>query len=220
MKELAKFALARHVEIVPILQMPSHNAFIGKHAKYKRLLEHPDNNYMLCPTNPKTIQLYQELLSELIAATPGCRYVHLGTDEPYFLGEGADCPCREKLKTMGKGGIFAEFITKMATWAMEEKKRRVMYWGEHPMTAADVKNLPPGTINSVLLDAERSREYKKRGIREIVYTPTQGTRLFFPDYWPCRSGRGGSEGRLVTMTNKIRADGHREDNILGTLTPG
>lgn len=216
MKELTAYALARYVELVPILQMPSHNAFIGKHKEFAHLLEHPTNNYMLCPSNPETIKLYKELLGELIAATPGCRYIHLGTDEPYFLGQGADCPCKAKLKTMEQGGIFAELICTMNEF-VKGKGRTAMYWGEHPMEPRHIKLLPAGTVNSVLLEPERSKEYKKRGIKELVYTPIQGTRWFFPDYWPCRSGNGATESRLVNLTNKIRTDGHREDNILGTI---
>ncbi|MCX7592105.1 MAG: beta-N-acetylhexosaminidase, partial [Kiritimatiellae bacterium] len=216
-KELTAYALERHMQIVPLLQMPSHNAFIGKHEKYKHLLEHPDNNYMLCPSNPGTIKLYKELITELIEATPGCRYFHLGTDEPYFLGEGKNCACAEKVKTMGQGGLFAELINTMNEFLVS-KGRIAMYWGEHPMQPEHVKLLPPGTINAVMLEPERSRAYRKRGIRELVYTPTQGARLLFPDYWPCRSGSGMvDDGRLVTMTRKIREDAHRENNVLGTL---
>ncbi|MDD4889867.1 MAG: beta-N-acetylhexosaminidase [Phycisphaerae bacterium] len=219
MRRLTRYALDRHVEIVPILQMPSHNAFIGKHSQYRDLLEHSANNYMLCPSNPKTIQLYKDLLTELIDATPGCRYVHLGTDEPYFLGQGDDCPCKAKVKKMGQGGIFAELINTMNSF-VKAKGRTAMYWGEHPMQPEHIKLLPAGTVNAVMLEPERSKEYRKAGIGELVYSPIQGTRLFFPDYWPCRSGQGGIDSRLDGMTRTIRANGHREDNVLGTIIAG
>ncbi|MGQ9663375.1 MAG: glycoside hydrolase family 20 zincin-like fold domain-containing protein [Kiritimatiellia bacterium] len=215
-RKLTAYALERHIQIVPLLQMPSHNAFIAKHKKYKHLLEDPNNNYMLCPSNPGTIKLYKDLITELIEATPGCRYFHLGTDEPYFLGQGKNCACKEKVKQMGQGGLFAELINTMNEF-LKSKGRIAMYWGEHPMGPEHVKLLPPGTINAVMLEPERSREYRKRGIRELVYTPTQGARLLFPDYWPCRSGSGVEEGRLAAMTRKIREDAHRENNVLGTL---
>ena len=220
MRRLTAYALARHVQIIPILQMPSHNGFIGKHAAYAHLREHPENNYMLCVSNPQTIQLYRELIGELVAATPGCRFFHLGTDEPYFLGEGPNCPCVAKLPRMGKGGIMAEFITTMATLVSQEFGREVMYWGERPMDAPDVVNLPPGTINAVQQSEAMSATYRRRGIRELCYNSTQGMRPWFPDYWRVRSGHvfdGAGEGRLDEMTRKIRTDGHRENNVTGSL---
>lgn len=214
MRELTAFALARHVEIIPILQMPSHNAFIAKHEKYAHLREHAENNYMLDPTDPKVIQLYTELLSELADATPGCRYLHLGTDEPYFLGEGKSKP---HVAGRDKGRIFADFVSTMVP-VVRGFGREAMCWAEHPMTAEHMKYLPAGLINTVMREEERSRECRKAGIKEVIYTPTQGTRLFFPDYWRSQSGQGVKEGRLWTTTNEIRSRARREEgNVIATL---
>ena len=219
MRHLCDFARTRHVEIVPILQMPSHNGFIAKHARYRKLLEHPANNYMLCPSNPGTIKLYKDLIAELIAATPGGKYFHLGTDEAYFLGQGKNCPCKDKLPKIGQGGIFAEFVTTMAAY-VAGLGRTAMYWGEVPLTPKEVKRMPPGTVNAVMQGPDYSRAYRDRGIRELVYTSTQGERRFFPEYGPCSTEPSLAHGRVEAMTDSLRAGISRkeaEGNVLGTV---
>ncbi|HOX08077.1 MAG TPA: glycoside hydrolase family 20 zincin-like fold domain-containing protein, partial [Planctomycetota bacterium] len=52
-QELSAFALRRFVELIPIVQGPSHLAFVLKHPKFAALREDPANNYMLCPSNEK-----------------------------------------------------------------------------------------------------------------------------------------------------------------------
>jgi hypothetical protein len=95
-----------------------------------------------------------------------------------------------------------------------------MYWGEHPLMPKDIKLMPAGTVNAVMQGPDYSRAYRKRGIREMAYTSTQGERRFFTEYGPCSTEPSLAAGRVENMTASLRANIHRpeaEGNVLGTI---
>ncbi len=216
LREITAHALEHHVEIVPILQGPSHLAFVLKHENYAHLCEDPANNYMLCPSNDESYELLFSMYDELIAATPGCKYFFVGTDEPYFLGDGMKCGCRARREEIGQGGMMAEFIERCTQYVVE-KGRTVMCWGEWPMTHKDVHRLPAGIVNGIFQSVEMSAAYRKQGIRELNYCPTQGSRPLFPEYFysPKPGDRGGS--RVETLHEEICAGAVRDFDPLGTF---
>ncbi len=203
-QELSAFALRRFVELIPIVQGPSHLAFVLKHPKFAALREDPANNYMLCPSNEKGFELLFAMYDELIAATPGVRYFHVGTDEPYFLGDGVDCGCRARREKIGQGGMMAEFITRCAEH-LKTRGRTALCWGEWPMTAVDVPRLPGGIVNAVFQGPEMGAAYRERGIREFIYSPVQGARPLFPEYFyppdPAKPSPGRMEGIHQTVAH-------------------
>jgi hypothetical protein len=216
LRELTAFALARHVEIIPIVQGPGHLTFILKHPEFAALREDAANNYMLCPSNEKSFELLFAMYDELIEATPGCRYFHVGTDEPYFMGDGVECGCRARREAIGAGGMMAEFIARCAEH-LKGRGRTVLCWGETPMTAVDVPRLPTGIINAVFQNPAMGEAYRARGIREMIYAPTQGSRPLFPDYFePAEPDKGGS-GKLHALFGVITAGPARAFDPLGTL---
>ncbi len=219
MKELAAFALRRFVEIVPIVQGPSHLAFVLKHPEFAALREDQANNYMLCPSNEKSYELLFAMYDELIDATPGCRYFHVGTDEPYFLGDGVDCGCRARREKIGAGGMMAEFIAR-CTEHLKSRGRTVICWGEHPMTAVDVPRLPAGIVNAVFQSVEMSEAYRRQGIRELIYSPVQGARPLFPEYFHSPDPAKPAPGRLEAIFNTVAHGPARPFDPLGVLLAG
>ncbi len=216
MRDITVHALRHHVEIIPILQGPSHLAFVLKHEEFAHLREDPANNYMLCPSNDECFELLFSMSDELIAATPGCRYFFLGTDEPYFLGDGVDCGCRARRDAIGAGGMMAEFITRCNDY-LSAKGRTVMCWGETPMTAEHVPLLPENIVNAIPQSMEMSRAYRQRGIPELLYCPTQGARPLFPEYYCDPGGRRRQVRRLDQFEEKVRRTALRDFKPLGSF---
>ena len=56
LQELTDYALKYHVQIIPYLDGPAHDAFILKHPEYAGLREYPESNYEFCVTNPDDLQ--------------------------------------------------------------------------------------------------------------------------------------------------------------------
>ncbi len=103
LQELTDYALKYHVQLIPYLDGPAHDAFILKHPEYAKLREYPDSNYEFCTTNPETYQLFEGMFEDLLAANKGAKYFVLSTDEPYYVGLANNEQCHEAERAQAVG---------------------------------------------------------------------------------------------------------------------
>lgn len=217
-RELVAYARARHIEIIPLLQGPSHMAYVLKHPQFAHLREDVNNNYMICPSKEESWKLIFDMYEEILAATPGARYFHVATDEAYFLGEGKECGCAEKAREGGPSRLFVEFMQRTSRY-LEERGRQVMFWGEDPLAASDIPKLPSSLIDAVAGDDEREiLAEKAHGMRLLIYTSIQGVRPLFPEYFPQQYPEAPSRGRLASLYSQIAFSPARQADLLGTFT--
>jgi hypothetical protein len=184
-QELTDYGLKYHVQVIPYLDGPAHDAFILKHPEYSDMREYPDSNYEFCATNPKTYQLFEGMMDDLLAANKGSKYFVLSTDEPYYVGLADNDQCHEatRAKELGSvGKMLAEFVTKTAGY-LHEHGRTVIFWGEYPMKPEDIGSLPPYLVNGELYGPKFDPVFKAHGIRQMVYTSTAGEEQMFPQYY-------------------------------------
>ncbi len=183
MQELTDYALHYHVQLIPYLDAPGHASFILKHPEYAGLRAFADCNYEFCTTNTKTYELLFGMFRDLMEANKGGKYFYLSTDEPYYVGMAkGECDEAARLVELGSAGrVLGEFVTKAGGY-LHERGRTVVFWGEHPMKPADVESVPAHLINGETGDADFNAACKARGIRQMIYTSTQGEEKLFPDY--------------------------------------
>jgi hexosaminidase len=81
------------------------------------------------------------------------------------------------------GGALNEFTTKVATY-LHEHGRTVIFGGEYPLKVADIAGLPSWFVNGETCGPEFDRAYKARGIRQMIYTSTEGEEKSFPYLLP------------------------------------
>jgi hexosaminidase len=183
---LTDYALTYHVQLIPYLDGPAHDAFILKHPEYAKLREYPDSNYEFCATNPETYQLFEGMFQDLLAANKGGKYFVLSTDEPYYVGLANNDQCREaeRAKQLGSvGKLFAEFVTKTAGY-LHDHGRTVIFWGEYPMKPDDIGALPNYLVNGEVYGPQFDPEFKAHGIRQLLFTSTVGWKEYlFPNYY-------------------------------------
>ncbi|MEP7106845.1 MAG: glycoside hydrolase family 20 zincin-like fold domain-containing protein [Ferruginibacter sp.] len=185
-QELTNFAAAHYVQLVPYLDAPAHVSFILKHPEYKELRAFPNSNYQFSVTNPKTYQLVSGMFKELIDANKGVKYVLLSNDEAYYTGKSANEI--DSAKSLGGNGkLLARFISRLAD-TLKRYGRKVIFWGEYPLTVDDIKKLPTHLINGVY-DSDWASAFEERGIRQLIYTSTQGEEPLFPNYYPLPAGK-------------------------------
>ena len=210
LQELTDYGLKYHVQVIPYLDGPAHVAFILKHPEYAALREYPESNYEFCATNPDTYKLLYGMYDDLLAANRGSKYFVLSTDEPYYVGLAKNAQCNEgdRAKDLGSvGKLLAEFVTKTAGY-LHERGRQVIFWGEYPMVPGDIDSLPSYLINGEVYGPKFDPVFKAHGIREMVYTSTEGEEQLFPEYYPLPStqrlhpGPSG-EGRVKEMSDLI-----------------
>ncbi len=207
-QELADYAKAHYVDLVPFLDAPAHVSFILKHPEYRKLRLIDDINYQFSVTNPETFKLLDAMFSELINASKGSKYIILSNDEAYYTGKApSEKPVADSLG--GNGRLLAWFIKKMAD-RLHEQGRTVLFWGEFPLRKEDITALPKHLVNGVYNNAIAA-DYKKHGIRQFVYTATQGGEPVFPNYYPLHTktnvmadGSDRSSGRVADMMKEIK----------------
>lgn len=159
MRELVRFAATYHVQIIPEIEMPGHEA-AAIHA-YPELTCHAKEvpirttcgvqNELLCPGNDFTYQFLGNVFRELADIFPS-PYVHLGGDEAGnpALNCWTDCPkCQALKKRLGitttdrsdnwqlQGYLFDRIIDTLRT----EHGKTPMFWYE-----TDFKRIQEGCI--------------------------------------------------------------------------
>jgi hexosaminidase len=185
LQELTDYGLRYHVQFIPWLDAPAHDAFILKHSEYAHLRAFPDSNYEFCVTNPDSVKLLLGMFEELIAANKGVKYIYLSTDEPYYVGLPDNAQCREapRARELGSvGQLLAEFVTRIAE-PLHKRGRTVVLIGEYPLRPGDIEALPPYLVNTVVGGPAFDPLYKARGIRQMLHTSTQGEERLFPNYF-------------------------------------
>lgn len=206
-QELTDFAKAHFIDLVPFLDAPAHVSFILKHPEYRKLRLIDDINYQFSVTNPATFKLLDAMYSELINASKGSKYILLSNDEAYYTGK---APSEKAMADSlgGNGRLLAWFMKKLAD-RLHEQGRTVLFWGEFPLRKEDITALPSHMVNGVY-NKSIAADYKKHGIRQFVYTATQGAEPIFPNYYPKHTktaimadGSDRSSGRVADMFREI-----------------
>ncbi|GAB3317090.1 hypothetical protein GCM10027299_08080 [Larkinella ripae] len=223
-QELTDYAKAHYVDLVPFLDAPAHVSFILKHPEYRQLRLVEDINYQFSVTNPATFKLLDAMFTELINASKGSKFILLSTDEAYYTGK---APSEKQMADSlgGNGRLLAWFIKKMAD-RLHEQGRTVLFWGEFPLTKEDIPSLPSHLVNGVYNNM--APDFKKHGIRQFVYTATQGAEPIFPNYYPLHTktavmadGSDRSSGRVADMMKEINtAFGENRASFMGVVIAG
>ena len=228
LQELTDFALRFHVQLIPYLDAPAHVAFILKHPEYAPLRAFPTSNYEFCVTNRETYKLLFAMYDDLLEATRGSKYFVLSTDEPYYVGLAANSQCDEvtQAKTLGSvGKLLAEFVTKASNY-LHDRGRTVLFWGEYPLKSEEITALPSHLVNGEVYGPEFDSVYRKHGIRQLIYTSTQGEEPLFPHYYVLPSTRRLHEkspgnGRVADMFDLISFTPARQNaDLMGAFVAG
>lgn len=235
LQDLTNYGLRYHIHLVPYLDGPAHIAFILKHPEYQKLREYPDSNYEICSTNPASYKLLEGMYQDLLDANKGVKYFYLSTDEPYYLGLAHNSQCNEAnlAKQLGSvGKVFANFVNKSGGY-LHDHGRKVIFWGEYPMKPSDLSALPSYVINGEAYGPAYDKTYRQLGIRQMVFTSTEGEEKLFPDYFILPKGdrlHGASKDefednpgvpRVEDIMKKISFDSSRvNSDLVGEIDAG
>jgi Glycosyl hydrolase family 20, domain 2/Glycosyl hydrolase family 20, catalytic domain len=183
----------------------------------------------LDPTNPASIKLMADLFDELLPQFDS-PYFNACCDEVWDLGEGKSAA---RAKQIGKGPLFAEFITKIHGLSARHGKR-LMIW-------ADILKHYPDSIDRIPDDVillnwwyydqkieewmvDHSRAIKRSGHELVVCPGVNNWGAFMPRTHQMRENirlfaKAGLEAKALGLLNTEWGDGGHF-NLLATALPG
>ncbi len=138
-KEIVAYCAARHIEVIPEIEMPGH--FTAAIAAYPFLgctgermePEQKEGIFpnVLCVGKEEAVGLIKDVLDEVCGLFPG-RYIHIGGDEaPRKRWQGCDA-CAARMRRLGLADYDAlqgSFIREIASY-LREKGKTAITWNE------------------------------------------------------------------------------------------
>jgi hexosaminidase len=186
LQELTTYALHYYVQLIPYIDGPGHVSFILKYPEYQILRSFPQSNYEMCVTNPNSYKLLFGMYQDLLNATRGAKYIHMGGDEPYFIGWADNSQCQEVAaarKLGSRGKLLAQFYGKTGAY-LHHQGRQVLAWLYEPLVPSDIPSLPSYLVGQMTFGPKYDSAFKAQGIRQLIYAnPVMGDPYFFPDYY-------------------------------------
>ncbi|MCC6586703.1 MAG: beta-N-acetylhexosaminidase [Bryobacterales bacterium] len=230
MQELTAYARERFIQLVPVIQAPSHLLYVLKHPRYAHL-KADGNNYQACLCDEETYKVIFKMYDDVVKATPGVDYVFASTDEIYYASTGEKCPKPDSADLRSR--LWAEF-TKRAADYLQSKNRRTLAWLEYPLLAKHLDMIPSSVIDGVIGEDDYLPVERKKGMRQLGYVSTQGSEFLFPDYLPLdrelreqaavageddpiEFERGFESGRIQSLAHSLRTGRFRQGNPIGAF---
>ncbi|XP_055448565.1 hexosaminidase D [Psammomys obesus] len=86
--EILRLARLSELEVVPLVQTFGHMEFVLKHAAFSHLREVSLFPNTLNPHEAESLELVEAMIDQILELHRGVRWLHIGCDEVYYLGEG------------------------------------------------------------------------------------------------------------------------------------
>lgn len=130
-KKLLKYCASIGLEAVPLIQVQGHLDWVLRYEQYAPLRENGQINE-LCPQHPESRKLAERWIDEVLELFAGTRYLHLGADEVWHLGECSLCQAKIAAdpKKRGKAGIYLDHVVPLL--------EKVIARGVRPIIWADM----------------------------------------------------------------------------------
>uniref|UniRef100_A0A6I8SDM2 beta-N-acetylhexosaminidase n=1 Tax=Xenopus tropicalis TaxID=8364 RepID=A0A6I8SDM2_XENTR len=87
-REILRLAQSCQLEVIPLVQTFGHMEFVLKHKEFAHLREVEAFPNTLNPHKEQSLPLVQAMIGQVMELHPDARWLHVGSDEVYCLGEG------------------------------------------------------------------------------------------------------------------------------------
>lgn len=138
-REVVKYAAARHISVVPEIEMPGHStAALTAYPQFSskdgplEIRPDSDNFYgVYDPANDGTFQFLDDVLAEVIPLFP-CQYIHIGGDEvPRDIWKNrADCQALMQREGLKNETELQSWFTRRIEKIVQARGRTIIGWSE------------------------------------------------------------------------------------------
>ncbi|OQR77775.1 hexosaminidase D-like [Tropilaelaps mercedesae] len=190
------------LHLIPLIQTFGHLEFVLKFEKYRHLREMDEFPAVICPSKNESFTVIKEMAKQIMAlhSKYHVRYLHIGCDEVFHIGECNICNMRSKEELLlGHMAHVAEFVLK-------ELKVIPLVWDDM------MRNYSPEQLKRYRLHdlvEPMVWTYVKDVYRFIPYSNWVTFGEVFPYIWAASAFKG-AFGETLTVPS---AKGHLENNI-------
>ncbi len=115
------------IEVIPLQNCFGHSEYILKHDRYSHLKEERKEVSQICPSKEKEcVEVFRSIFSEIAAKHPS-KYIHIGGDETYLLGNCMECAAKSAEE--GKSKLFVDYINAMCK-IIDELGKTPIIWAD------------------------------------------------------------------------------------------
>ena len=123
-KELLRTCKDLGLEVIPLVQTFGHMEFILKHKEFSYLRDVVEMPESICPCDNDTMGIIREIVDQVMAVHKDSKYLHIGCDEVFHLGECSQC--------LGKAStsLFINHVTRVAQYVRHAYKVTPIIWDD------------------------------------------------------------------------------------------
>ncbi|XP_060529718.1 hexosaminidase D-like isoform X2 [Cylas formicarius] len=86
-KEILRLIEDAKMDVIPLVQTFGHMEFALKHIDFQNIREVPGSPQSLCPSRNSSLDFIRELVEQVLDLHPKIKYLHIGCDEVFEMGE-------------------------------------------------------------------------------------------------------------------------------------
>lgn len=128
--EILYLAKMNDLEVMPLVQTFGHLEFVLKLQDYQNLREVPAYPQVVCPSNNATQILLRQIVDQIVAMHPNIKWLHIGSDEVYYIGECNLCQKKMRKHYMDKEDLFIYHVKNIAKYIKEKYDIQPIMWDD------------------------------------------------------------------------------------------
>lgn len=128
MAEILAFAESNGFENIPLLQCLGHCEYVLVRPEYAHLADTPGSSAPYCPCKQEVLDLLTALLNEYMEIFANSKYIHLGCDEVWNLGDNC-AECQKIIADGGKEKLLAKHIN-FLNGIVRKNGRKSIIWAD------------------------------------------------------------------------------------------
>uniref|UniRef100_A0A1B6CXU7 beta-N-acetylhexosaminidase n=1 Tax=Clastoptera arizonana TaxID=38151 RepID=A0A1B6CXU7_9HEMI len=119
-ESILKLAKNNELDVIPLIQTFGHLEFVLKLEKYKNHREINKYPQVICPSKNMSIILLKEMIDDVVSMHPNSKYLHIGCDEVYYLGDCYSCVQKMVKEKLTKQQLFLNHVTMLSRYIKEK----------------------------------------------------------------------------------------------------
>ncbi len=230
---LLQTAKENFIEIIPLQQSFGHLEYALKLPEYEHLRELPETPGEMCPLREGSFELAASLIEETAKLHPDSRYLHLGCDEVWSLGQSPECKASGKNRRQ----IAIEFINRLAEKVLALGKTPIVWHdmltdirsGEGALHCSELSLLNrdlvvaiwlyhPEAVNTVA--PKLMEEFHARGIQTLPCCAVRASDRSGMQNYPCVEQRLRNIDSWCQFISQNRCDGMVNTNWCSSFSHG